>query len=67
MFEAADGTTLGTRLETMVKMPQSEHQPIPVFINEAAYSEKHIALSLTQREVWVMEPQWLQQLEELLR
>jgi aspartoacylase len=58
MFEAADGTTL--------KTPQVEHQPIPVFINEAAYAEKHIAFSLTQREVWAMEPRWLQQLQELL-
>ena len=25
---------------------------VPVFINEAAYGEKGIALSLTEREVW---------------
>jgi aspartoacylase len=58
IFEAADGTTL--------ESPQIEHQPIPVFINEAAYAEKHIAFSLTQREVWAMEPQWLEQLAKLL-
>ena len=58
IFEAADGTTL--------ESPQMEHQPIPVFINEAAYAEKHIAFSLTKREVWAMEPRWLQQLKELL-
>ena len=58
IFEAADGTTL--------ESPQMEHQPIPVFINEAAYAEKHIAFSLTQREVWAMEPQWLEQLAKLL-
>jgi aspartoacylase len=59
MFQAADGTTVET--------PQIEHPSIPVFINEAAYAEKHIAFSLTQREVWAMEPQWLQQLGALLK
>jgi aspartoacylase len=43
-----------------------EHQSIPVFINEAAYAEKHIAFSLTRREVWAMETQWLDHLAELL-
>ena len=58
IFEAADGTTLVS--------PQMDHHPIPVFINEAAYAEKHIAFSLTQREVWAMELHWLQNLAELL-
>ena len=30
----------------------------PVFINEAAYGEKHIALSLTSRERWACDPTW---------
>jgi aspartoacylase len=59
IFQAADGTTVET--------PQIEHPSIPVFINEAAYAEKHIAFSLTKREVWAMEPQWLQQLGALLK
>ena len=59
IFQAADGTTVET--------PQIEHPSIPVFINEAAYAEKHIAFSLTKREVWAMEPQWLQQLRALLK
>jgi aspartoacylase len=59
IFQAADGTTVET--------PQIEHASIPVFINEAAYAEKHIAFSLTQREVWAMEPQWLRQLGALLK
>ena len=37
----------------------------PVFINEAAYGEKGIALSLTRRESLPVEPQWLQALEAL--
>ena len=28
---------------------------VPVFINEAAYGEKGIALSITEREVWPLE------------
>jgi aspartoacylase len=58
IFQAADGT--------IVETPQIEYPSIPVFINEAAYGEKHIAFSLTKREVWAMEPQWLQQLGALL-
>jgi aspartoacylase len=37
-----------------------------VFINEAAYAEKRIALSLTQREVWPVEACWQTALEQLL-
>ena len=59
IFQAADGTTVET--------PKIEHPTIPVFINEAAYAEKHIAFSLTKREVWAIEPQWLQQLRALLK
>jgi len=37
----------------------------PVFINEAAYGEKGIALSLTRRECWPVEAPWLAALEAL--
>ena len=30
----------------------------PVFINEAAYEEKGIALSLTERQVWTVGGAW---------
>ena len=59
IYQAADGTTVET--------PKIEHPSIPVFINEAAYAEKHIAFSLTKREVWAIEPQWLQQLRALMK
>ncbi len=36
-----------------------------VFINEAAYGEKGIALSLTRREVWPVPAAWGEELEEL--
>ena len=39
----------------------------PVFINEAAYGEKGIALSLTQREVWGVETAWAEALQALAR
>ena len=34
----------------------------PVFINEAAYGEKHIALGLTRRERWACSPGWAEAL-----
>jgi len=38
-----------------------------VFINEAAYGEKGIALSLTRRETWPVEPAWGRTLSDLAR
>ena len=44
-----------------------EHEPyVPVFINEAAYMEKNIAMSLTQREIWHFEDDWKRSLLELV-
>ena len=38
---------------------ESPQEPVwPVFINEAAYEEKGIALSLTQRECWPVDSGW---------
>ena len=39
---------------------------IPVFVNEAAYMEKRIALSLTRREVWSVSTEWIAALEALM-
>ena len=39
---------------------------VPVFVNEAAYAEKRIALSITQREVWPVQSDWCIALRELL-
>ena len=58
VFETADGRAL---------VPEGMHQGIPVFVNEAAYAEKHIAFSMTRREVLRVEPIWLKVLETLLR
>jgi aspartoacylase len=38
----------------------------PLFINEAAYGEKRIALSLTSRERWAVDPSWSEALGALL-
>ncbi|MCP9927320.1 aspartoacylase [Cyanobium sp. CH-040] len=38
---------------------------VPVFINEAAYGEKGIALSLTRRERWPVQPALAEALEQL--
>ena len=46
---------------------QKDHgEAWPVFINEAAYAEKRIAFSLTQREVWSIDPSWGKALEQLM-
>jgi aspartoacylase len=54
LFLTADGTTIPFH-------PEGDQlsQPVwAVFINEAAYGEKGIALSLTRRETWPVEPAW---------
>jgi aspartoacylase len=43
-----------------------DESPWPVFINEAAYGEKHIALSLTRRERWPCQPSWAEALQACL-
>ncbi len=39
---------------------------VPVFINEAAYMEKNIAMSFTKREIWNFEDNWKRSLIELV-
>ena len=44
-----------------------ENQPyVPVFINEAAYMEKNIAMSFTKRELWDFKKEWKQSLIDLI-
>ena len=44
-----------------------EDEPyIPVFINEAAYAEKNIAMSFTKRELWHFKKEWKQALIDLI-
>ncbi|MEB3264137.1 MAG: aspartoacylase [Synechococcus sp.] len=61
LFEAADG-----RRWAYAPPPELEEETVwPVFLNEAAYGEKGIALSLTTRERWRREPSWSDALAEL--
>ncbi len=44
-----------------------ENEPfIPVFINEAAYMEKNIAMSFTKRELWIVKNEWKKSLIDLI-
>ena len=61
LFQSAQGTTLGWK-----PAPGDPARVWPVFINEAAYEEKGIALSLTEREVWPVEASWGAALQELM-
>ena len=45
---------------------EEEETYIPVFINEAAYMEKNIAMSLTTRELWDFKQEWKQSLIDLI-
>ncbi len=57
LFLSADGDVVSY---------QGNDSPIPVFINEAAYAEKNIAMSLTKREVLRFEKGWGKELNYLL-
>ena len=57
LFISAQGTTIA------YEGPDGD---IPVFINEAAYAEKAIALSLTSREQWPLSETWTEALDLLL-
>ena len=49
-----------------IKFKENESY-VPVFINEAAYMEKNIAMSFTKRELWEFEDNWKISLIELVR
>ena len=58
LFQASDGATI-----LYIPPAGLEGEPVwPVFINEAAYGEKGIALSLTSRERWAVPPHWAEAL-----
>ena len=58
----------GGRAVAYAPSPELGGQPAwPVFINEAAYGEKGIALSLTTREVWLVQIGWGEALQALLQ
>ena len=63
LFWRADGAVVP--YQPAPRSPADAHWP--VFINEAAYGEKGIALSLCRREVWPCLPSWAEALAELLQ
>ncbi|MEI6112096.1 MAG: aspartoacylase [Cyanobium sp. ELA712] len=67
-MRAGDPLFLATDGGTIAYSPPAglENQLVwPVFINEAAYGEKGIALSLTSRERWPVQPSWSEALQAL--
>jgi aspartoacylase len=61
LFLGVDGRTLA-----YAPAPQLAGETVwPVFINEAAYGEKGIAMSLTSRECWPVQPTWAAALQQL--
>lgn len=62
LFWQGDGQQLAYTPE-----PRRHGEPVwPVFVNEAAYGEKGIALSLTRRELWPVPETWRQALLALM-
>ncbi|QNI56339.1 aspartoacylase [Synechococcus sp. BIOS-E4-1] len=57
LFVSAQGTTIAY---------EGLDGAVPVFINEAAYAEKAIALSLTSREQWPLSQSWTEALAVML-
>ena len=45
---------------------EGDEKYVPVFINEAAYVEKKIAMSFTKRELWNFNQEWKQSLIDLV-
>jgi aspartoacylase len=65
LFLDPGGAVIPYRPVAELEMPAAQGQVVPVFINEAAYGEKGIALSLTQRQALQCEPSWSEALEVL--
>jgi aspartoacylase len=64
LFWQPDGSGGRYAPEAMRLSPEARW---PVFINEAAYGEKGIALSLCRRERWPSQRSWAEALEQLLQ
>ena len=66
LFLGVDGTTIPFNPELSGLDGEEANETLwPVFINEAAYGEKGIALSLTRREILKVAPSWAPSLIEL--
>jgi aspartoacylase len=65
LFLEADGGVVAYRPAPHLADLAAAGEVVPLFINEAAYGEKGIALSLTQRQRLVPEPLWAEELVAL--
>ena len=61
------GDALFQRLDGRILTFQACEEAWPVFINEAAYLEKNIAMSITKRETWSINKEWFDELRTLCR
>lgn len=58
LFLGHDGRVISYEPPASLLAEGGDGQAWPVFINEAAYGEKGIALTLTSREIWPMQAGW---------
>jgi aspartoacylase len=65
LYLKADGGVIAYGPEPELAELAAAGEVVPLFINEAAYGEKGIALSLTQRQRLVPEPGWAEALTAL--
>ena len=59
------GQYLFLDLDGNEQVANSEDYCVPVFINEASYVEKNIAMSLTKKEVWTFKDEWANAIQAL--
>ncbi len=60
-----NGSPLFMKADGNVITYKGNENLVPVFINEAAYAEKNIAMSLTSREVWNVSDNWKKSIYDL--
>ncbi len=59
------GSPLFMKLDSNIVKFEGDEELVPVFINEAAYIEKNIAMSFTKRETWKFLSEWEYELRNL--
>ena len=60
------GAPLFAKLDGSIESFEEDESLVPVFINEAAYAEKNIAMSLAKREIWEVTNEWKDAINDLL-
>ena len=59
------GSPLFMKLDGATLCYKGDDSLVPVFINEAAYVEKNIAMSFTKREIWNFSKEWEEAINNL--